>query len=101
VPRFKGVDIRTHDPVAIAPMAKKSKKKSKGKVPDLHKITGKMNEADALLQCPLRRLKQRCSPTDAGAERLWLYDEITVLQKSAKAYSKVYEQIDLYELHAG
>lgn len=44
---------------------------------------GKMNEADALLQCVLRSLKLRCSPTDAGAEPLWLYDEITVLEKSA------------------
>src|ERR1700728_4516471 len=53
----------------VVAMAKKSKKKPKGKAPDLHKIMGKMNEADALLQCALRSLKQRCSPTDAGAER--------------------------------
>jgi hypothetical protein len=72
-------------------------KKSKRKLPDLHGVLGKMNEADALLQCVLRSLQQRSSPIANGVT-VFLYDEITVLKKAAKAYSKVYKQIDRYAL---
>ncbi len=78
-------------------MAKKSKK-SKGKSSDLNKIMGKMNEADALMQCALRSMKYRCGSRDLNEDAYSLYNEITVLEKSVKAYAKVYEQIGAYDL---
>jgi transcriptional regulator with XRE-family HTH domain len=58
-----------------------------------------MNRADALLKCVLRSLQQRSSPIANGVT-VFLYDEITVLKKAAKAYSKVYKQIDRCALDA-
>jgi hypothetical protein len=78
-------------------MAKKSRGKHKSV--DLNEVLGKMNEVDALLQCVLRSLQQRSSPISNGVT-VFLYDEITVLKKTAKAYSRVYQQIDRCVLDA-
>jgi hypothetical protein len=83
-------------------VAKKNRKKSKKvKLPDLFKVMHNMTKADAFLQCALRSLKQRCAPDDVDQERVALYDEILVLERSAKMYLKAYDQIDRYEMNAG
>jgi hypothetical protein len=81
--------------------SKKSKKAKKVKLPDLFRVMHDMTKADAFMQCALRSLKQRCAPDDVDQERVALYDEILVLEKSAKMYLKAYDQIDRYELNSG